>query len=68
MTKLMPKRILSVPVEEFKKIYNSANEDEKTAIARIAKIESNEFISEARSFIKEIKSQIRLEQMNEVAV
>ena len=68
MTKLIPKKILSLPVEEFGKIYNSANDDEKTVIARLAKIEANEFISEARSFINEVKSQIRLEQMHEVAV
>ena len=61
-------KILWLPQDVFEMLYNTANEEEKDVIARLAKIEANEFISEARAFINEVKSQIRLEQMKEVAV
>ena len=63
--KLKLKELQSLPVEELGKLYNNANNDDKAEIVRLVKKNAAEFISDAKSTIKEISLEIQHSKLPE---
>ena len=64
--KLKLKELQSLPIEELGKLYDNANNDDRAEIVRLVNKNANEFISDARSTIREINSEIQNSKFYEV--
>jgi hypothetical protein len=56
----------SLSNEEFGKLYDSSNDVEKAEIIRLVKKDANEFILEAKAFIRETTIKMKLGEMLEI--
>ena len=63
--KLKLKELQSLPVEELGKLYNNANDDDKKEIIHLVKKNASDFISDAKSTIKEINLEIQHSKLHE---